>query len=203
MQGAPVPSQVSTTAHFLTRRLIGFNRAKLTKNSKRASLHSTQQLKQKARTQNFAETDNSYMPDKRPLIITDIHSEQQSDKTGQSAAMKFAKENQAFCTPFVPLDSANPETRRPRMKSAARYPTAQSNNLFNLTDSKYGLVPNSSLPRTATHIYSLQKGVYGSQSGISSNKNADQLTRAQSVPNSQTIQPGSPTKTFKSSNMLG
>jgi len=33
-----------------TRALSGFNRAKLTKNSKRASLHSTQQLKQKART---------------------------------------------------------------------------------------------------------------------------------------------------------
>ncbi len=56
----------------------------------------------------------------------------------------------AFSSPFKLVQSYDPETRKEQMNTTTIFQTD-----FNLTDSKINLVKDSTLPRTATHIYSL------------------------------------------------
>lgn len=53
------------------------------------------------------------------MIVNDIYSEPDNIENLNIKKMGSV----AFSKPFTPLDSANPETRKPRMKSAVRYPT--------------------------------------------------------------------------------
>lgn len=74
-----------------------------------------------------------------------------------------------------PLESFESHTRNERMTSTKRLPRNSITD-FNLHDSRHVFHQNASLPRTASHIYTLQKGLYGSTTNFSND-----LTQADSA----------------------
>ena len=78
----------------------------------------------------------------------------------------------AFSAPMRPLEACESVTRREKMTPSKRQPYSSIVD-FNMVDSRNALMQSASLPRTASHIYTLQKGCYGSTAGLTNVTAAD------------------------------
>ena len=87
--------------------------------------------------------------------------------------------SQAFSPMIKPLEAYETNTRNKKMTSQKRLPREKIID-FDIQDSKQAAIVDPSLPKTASHIYTLKKGFYGSTAASTANL-TDQLTRADST----------------------